>query len=95
MVSKRIRFNKRGISGLSANKPVVYKLLTPSGNTNYIGSAKRCRVRARLAEHLPGRRDSIPASTIILRQFPSIGQARASEKRMIKINQPKYNKLYK
>lgn len=95
MPRRRSGFSRKGIAGLSANKPVVYYLLTDSGNANYVGRAKRGRVRARLGEHLPGGPDPIPARTVRIRQFPSTKLASAAERRAIKVNQPKYNKLHK
>jgi excinuclease UvrABC nuclease subunit len=91
----RRSFTKRGISSLPANKPVVYELETGSGNPNYIGRAKRGRVRQRLSQHLPGGSDPIPAKTVKIRQFPSIADAKAAEKRAIRAKQPKYNKQHK
>lgn len=95
MLRRRGRFSRKGIAGLAANKPVVYHLLTGSGNTNYVGRAKRGRVRARLREHLPSGPDPIPARTVRIRQFPSTKLASAAERRAIKVNQPKYNKIHK
>ena len=95
MAGKISRFSKKGISGLSATKPIVYKLQTASGNTNYIGIAKKGRVRARLGEHLPGGPDPIPGARVRIRQYPSISLTSAAEKRAIKVNKPKYNKMHK
>ena len=41
-------FSKTGINKLPNNKPVLYKIKTKSGNTNYAGIAKRGRVQERI-----------------------------------------------
>ena len=84
-------FNKTGISKLPANKPVLYQLDTAGGKPNYIGVAKKGRVPQRLTEHLPSGPEPIPAKMVKIRQFSSIGDAKAAEKRAIKTKQPKYN----
>ena len=88
-------FNKSGISKVPANKPIVYELETARGNLNYIGAAKKGRVRERLNEHLPSGPDPIPAKTVKVTRFPSIAEAKAAEKRIIKAKQPKYNIKHK
>ena len=88
MSQKTIKFNGTGISNLPNNKPVVYEILTEGGNRNYIGVAKRGRVQARLQEHL----GKIPGAQVRIHQMSTIAEAKASEARRIKRNQPKYNK---
>jgi len=51
MRRKTTNFNKTGIDKLPNDKPVLFKILTPSGNTNYAGIAKKGRVQERLNEH--------------------------------------------
>lgn len=84
-------FNKSNILKLPANKPILYNLETAGGKLNYIGVAKRGRIRQRLSEHLPSGPDPIPAKTVTVKQFPSIKKARVAEKRAIRTKQPKYN----
>ena len=88
-------FNKTNVPKVPANKPVLYQLDTAGGNPNYIGVAKRGRVRQRLNEHLPSGPDPIPAKTVKIRQFSSIDKAKAAEKQAIKSKQPKYNIRHK
>jgi hypothetical protein len=88
-------FSKSGISRLPADKPVVYTLETAAGNPNYVGSAKKGRVRERLAEHLPSGPDPVPARSVSIKQYPSIRDARAAEKKAIGSQQPKHNKRHK
>src|SRR5208283_1334207 len=52
MSRKTVGFNQAGASNLPNNKPVVYKILTDAGKTNYVGIAKRGRVQERIQEHL-------------------------------------------
>lgn len=92
MPRKTVNFNKSGISKLPGDKPVMYKILTDGGKNNYAGVAQRGRVQERLAEHLPGGKDSVPGAKVQVESMPGIAQARAKESRVILRNQPKYNK---
>lgn len=91
MPRKTVPYNKQGIGEVPNDKPVVYKILTESGNNNYTGIAKRGRVQERLAEHLPGGKDSVPGAKVVIEQVSSIAEARAKEQRIIARSQPKYN----
>ena len=91
----KMSFNKSSIRAVPANRPILYQLDTASGNPNYIGVAKRGRPRKRLRDHLPGGASPIPAKTVKVRQFSSIAEAKAAEKRAIKAKQPKYNIRHK
>ena len=92
MKTKSTTYNKTGISKLSDDKPVVYKIQSESGKNNYTGIAKRGRVRERLNEHLPGGKDYIPGSKVHIEQMDSIAEAREKESRIISRSKPKYNK---
>jgi excinuclease UvrABC nuclease subunit len=85
-------FSRRSIEKLPDNKPVLYKIRTPSGKTNYIGVAKKGRVRDRLKEHLPGGKDRIPGSKVQIEQMSTIQQAKRKESRVIAQLKPKYNR---
>lgn len=91
MGTKKVDYNETAIEELPNNKPVVYKILTASGKPNYIGIAKRGRVQDRIKEHI----GEIPGTKVKIEQFNSIKDAAKTEKRSIKINQPKYNKQNK
>jgi len=91
----KLNFNKTNICAVPANRPILYELDTVRGNSNYIGVAKRGRSRKRLCDHLPGGTCPIPAKTVRIRQFSSITEAKAAEKRAIKSKQPKYNIRHK
>lgn len=91
MGNKTITFNKTEIKKLPNNKPVLYKIKTESGNTNYTGIAKRGRVQERLEEHL----GKIPGASVHIEQFNSIKDAGKKEANVIKKSQPKYNKMGK
>ena len=88
MSSKKAKYNKTDIQKLPDDKPVVYQIETEGGNSNYIGTAKRSRVKDRIQEHL----GEIPGATVKIEQFNSIDDARKQESRLIDKKQPKYNK---
>ena len=88
MGTKKVDFNKSGIGKLPDNKPVVYKIETEGGRTNYTGVAKRGRVQERIQEHL----GNIPGNSVRIEQMGSIQEAQQKEARIIKRSQPKYNK---
>ena len=45
MSKKTVGFNKQSINQLPNDKPVVYKIQTENGKTNYAGIAQRGRVQ--------------------------------------------------
>jgi len=92
MNTKTTKFSKSGISNLPDDKPVVYKIQTEGGKNNYTGIAKRGRVQERIAEHLPGSKDSVPGAKVQIQQMNSIAEARKTESRIISRSQPKHNK---
>ena len=91
MSRKTVRFNESGIDRLPNDKPVVYKILTPGGNNNYTGIAKRGRVQDRLTEHLPGGKDPIPGARVQIEQMATIREATEKESRIIARSKPKHN----
>ena len=90
-MAKKVDLNKTGIEKLPNDKPVVYKISTDSGKTNYIGVAQRGRVQDRIREHLPGNKDYIPGNNVQIEQFSSIKEAKEKEERLISKHKPKYN----
>ena len=88
MATKRVDYNKTGISKLPNDKPVVYRIETDGGKSNYVGIAQRGRVQDRLNEHL----GNIPGAKIQIEQFSGVGDARIKEANVIKRSKPKYNK---
>ena len=91
-MKKTVKFNEDGIAKLPNDKPVVYKILTQTGNNNYTGSAKRGRVQERLKEHLPGGKDYIPGTKVQIEQTGSVSEAQQKEARVIRRTKPKHNK---
>ena len=91
MRKKTVDFNKRAIDKLPDNKPVVYKILTEGGKNNYTGVAQRGRVKERLQEHLPDRKDSVPGAKIQIDQVSRIEEAQKKETLIISRSKPKYN----
>jgi len=92
MGKKTVKFNKSGIENLPNDKPVVYKIMTKSGNNIYTGVAKSGRVRERIEEHLGRGKDRIPGTTVQIEQLNNISQARDRESNIIARTKPKYNK---
>lgn len=88
MAKKSTKYNKTNIQKLSDDKPVVYRIQTEGGKDNYVGIAKRGRVTERITEHL----GEVPGAIVKIEQHSSIQDAGASEARIIKEQQPKYNK---
>lgn len=91
MARKTVRFNQTGIEKLPDDKPVVYKILTDGGRNNYTGVAKRGRVQERLQEHLPNGKDPISGAKVQIQQMPTIGEAEATEARIIARSKPPQN----
>ncbi len=87
MAKKTAHYNKTGIEKLADDKPAVYRIQTKGGKDNYVGVAKRGRVAERIAEHL----GEVPGSKVKIEQHASIRDAKASEARIIKRQQPKFN----
>ena len=89
MTTKTVRFNNTGAAKLPLDKPVVYKIQTESGKTNYVGIAKRGRAQERIQEHLDEGR--IPGAKVQVEQVASIQDAERKEQAIIARTQPKYN----
>ena len=89
MARKTVRYNETGAAKLPEDKPVVYKIQTEGGKTNYVGMAKRGRVQERILEHLADR--DIPGVKVQIQQVSSIQDAQKTEARIIARTQPKYN----
>lgn len=90
MAKKTVKFNQSGAGKLPNDKPVVYKIKTAGGQTNYVGIAQRGRAAKRIQEHLADKR--IPGAKVQIEQMSSIGEARQKEKNIIARTDPKYNR---
>lgn len=90
MPKKTVDYNKSGAAKLPNDKPVIYRILTESGKTNYVGVAQRGRAQERIQEHLDD--GKIPGAKVQITQVPSITEARQKEQNIISRSQPKYNK---
>jgi len=88
--TKTVKFNQSGVQKLPNDKPVVYKIKTAGGKTNYTGTAKKGRVRERIMEHI--KEGNIPGAKVQIERHSSIGEAQKMESRSIKRTKPKYNK---
>ena len=90
MAKKTVKYNNKGVAKLPKDKPVVYKIKTKGGKTNYVGVAKRGRAQERIEEHLD---DSIiPGAEVQIEQVATIAEAKQKEKKIISRTKPKYNK---
>ena len=89
MAKKTVDFNKSGAAKLPNDKPVVYKIKTAGGKTNYVGVAQRGRTEERIQEHLDA--GKIPGARVQIEQVSSIAEARQKEQNIISRSQPKYN----
>ena len=87
-MAKKVNYNKTEVQNLPNDKPVVYRIKTETGNTNYVGIAQRGRVQDRVTEHI----GEIPGASVSVEQFSSISDARKNEANVLKRNKPKYNK---
>ncbi|MBI4547536.1 MAG: hypothetical protein HY707_06140 [Ignavibacteriae bacterium] len=90
MAKKTVPLTKTGIGKLPEDKPVVYRIQTEGGKTNYAGVAKRGRVQDRLEEHIDA--GKIPGAKVQIEQKSSIDDAEKTESRIIARTEPKYNK---
>jgi hypothetical protein len=88
MGTKKVSYSSKGISQVPKDKPVLCRIETEGGKTNYVGVAKRGRAQERILEHV----GEIPGASVLVKQFGSIADARKKEANVIKQEQPKYNK---
>jgi len=88
MGKKTAKYKREEINKLPNNMPVRYDILNKSGNLNYIGSAKKGRVRAEIASKI----GKIPGASVKIHQRHRIYEARKEEANAIKRNKPPYNK---
>jgi len=89
MGKKTVNFNKSGVGKLPNDKPVVYRIQTEAGKTNYVGVAKKGRVQDRISEHLE--KGKIPGAKVQIEQMPTIAEAKEKESNIISRTEPKYN----
>lgn len=87
MPKKTVKYNRQEIDKLPNDRPVIYRIKTGTGHDNYVGTAKKGRVRERIAEHL----DEIPGAKVEIEQFSSKKEAQKKEANVIKRTKPKYN----
>lgn len=88
-MKKTVPFNTIGAGQLPNNRPVVYKIQTEGGKTNYVGVAKRGRAEERILEHLDS--GVIPGSKVVVEQMSSIKEALQKEANIISRTKPEYN----
>ena len=88
MGTRKIKYNSAKIKDLPNDQSVLYRIETKTGNSNYVGVARRGQVQDQIEEHL----GEIPGATVKIEQFASIKDARSKAANIIKRNPPKYNK---
>lgn len=88
MAKKTTKYDKTNVQKLPDDKPAVYRIQTEGGKDNYVGIAKRGRVTERITEHI----GDVPGVKVKIEQHSTIQDAQKSEARIIKQQQPKYNK---
>lgn len=89
MSKKTVSYNKSGVEKLPNNKPVVYRIQTIGGKTNYVGVAKKGRVQERISEHPED--GKIPGAKVQIEQMQSINAAKEKEENVVSRTEPKYN----
>ncbi len=89
MPKKTVKLNKTGAGKLPVGRPVVYRIKTDGGKTNYVGVAKQGRAEERIQEHLDA--GDIPGAKVQIEQVASISEARKKEAAINSRSKPKYN----
>ena len=85
--------NKTTVAELANDKAVVYKIKNAKGDNIFTGAVARGKVQEQISKHLRGGEEAIPgAKTVQLTQKDTVGEARKSAARIIKRDEPKYNK---
>ena len=85
--------NKTTVAELANDKAVVYKIKNAKGDNIFTGAVARGKVQEQISKHLRGGEEAIPgAKTVQLTQKVTVGEARKSAARIIKRDEPKYNK---
>ncbi|MDZ8260267.1 toll/interleukin-1 receptor domain-containing protein [Nostoc sp. ChiQUE01b] len=90
--TQTVNFTFEGISQLSNDKPIVYKVLTQGGRNNYTGVAKKGEVYITLQKHLQPGKNYVPGYKVKIERMSTIQEAQEKANRIIKISKPKYNK---
>lgn len=89
-------FTKANINKVPQSKAIVYKIKTTIGKNIYTGIAGRNRCQDRLLEHRTLKKENIPGGTKFqYLQVKNKNIAEKIEKRIIRTEQPKFNKVNK
>ncbi|MFN6571963.1 toll/interleukin-1 receptor domain-containing protein [Dendronalium sp. ChiSLP03b] len=89
--TQTVNFTAEGISQLSNDKPVIYKILTEGKKNNYTGVAKRGEVHKTIQKHLKSGKYYVPGHKVYIERMNSIKEARQKADRIIIRSKPKYN----
>lgn len=93
-MSRRLaaKFNNNGITSLSSDKPVVFRIFARNGRNIYTGAAKRGEIDDVLKDYLPGgKKPILDGAKIEIIQMNSYKEAEKNSYRIIKWERPKYN----
>ena len=94
--SRTQKFTKENIQDVPKDKSIVYKIKNAGGENLYTGIAGRGRVEDRLMEHKNLKREVIPGGTRFqFTQVKNKERAEQIEKKIIKEEQPEFNKQNK
>ena len=88
MGTKTVKYNKSMIEDLPNDMSVLYRILTASGQANYVGVAARRKVHDTIRGHI----GQIPGVKVRVEQFAAIGDARKKQANILKRGETKYNK---
>ena len=91
-ITQTVNFTFEGISQLSNDKPIVYKVLTQGGRNNYTGVAKKGEVYITLQKHLQLGKNYVPGDKVKIERMSTIQEAQEKANRIINRSKPKYNK---
>ena len=91
-ITQTVNFTFEGISQLSNDKPIVYKVLTQGGRNNYTGVAKKGEVYITLQKHLQPGKNYVPGDKVKIERMSTIQEAQEKANRIINRSKPKYNK---
>jgi hypothetical protein len=87
MATKTVKYTKTQIAELPNDLSVLYRILTASGGTNYIGVAARRKVVDTITAHI----GQIPGVKVRVEQFAAIADARKKQANILKRGATKYN----
>lgn len=86
--TKTVKYNRKGISKLPDDQPVLYRIVDESGRMNYVGVAQKGYVRERISGHL----DKVPGVKVQIEQFANMEDAMKKEVNVIRRAKARYGR---